>query len=942
MTLDYDIMLANHRGEITPAAAFTLQTERDAGNSMLEPIHPIRQKTPQLHIDGMPAPSPRPIVTAKPCLGKAILDQYEAASAWIDANGDDALKLKLQLHRDTVEPRRATEEGGDGTLGACVVARRRADVVQWAKGAGHGPRPVESPANGPAGHAVRYVDPAALAIRDSAPTSSHAYIVGKGPSLDRLTAADFTNELSPVLACNEAVQTIEKLSLPNPLFGVQQDARVGVDGCPKNGTWLLGSQSWVACKGKNHPNAIRYDCNKIGGHSKSLTADQCMRLLGSVGFKTATMLAFDACTSGEVDYAKSIGKSPVQFGQNPGRFKGYCIEISRCAMQNGLSLTWKSPYDWIVICVLKGGGKYGKDHAYWLRDQVSHRIATPHSFRILTDSQDLGPTAVGLSHGWPGWWSKLEMFRPGQLHGCILYLDLDVVLCRNIVLPDPKTIEEGFLYARPDWGRTGEINSSVMMFRAGTCRPVYDRMVAAPQQTMHEFSAHGDQHFTSTVMAGKIKPLPLIVNSYKLSKADPAVTDIMAFHGQPKPWDVDVDWIPVLARDHTSQTTMPSTMPQNRFRKSGVWNHEDLTDLAKMVVSIPGDFAEVGVFQGNAFRRLAELARDQKRLVHAYDSFIGMATPGEHDGTKYPKGRFDIGGPDAFRTLMRNHGLLDDSYAVHAGYIPECLNTEPQPTTIALAIVDLDHYAPTVAAIQWVWPRLAVGGIMALDDYFPGRIELASLAIDQWLNASGDVDILYLNNAQLIVRKRDRTTRFYTDQTQRTGNPHVLVSPGMTSMQKVTQGGILAVETVVTLGLSKDSMARKTLLDFGCGTGRVSRVLCGMFREILGYDTNVPAIALARTECPPVDRMVFSNLRYTNTLDEEGMYDVAISHNVFEHLNETDCLKAWSLLCCHVVPDGIILANIHIEDNRILAVHLGLTGTGLVWYHGPPIQLGKL
>nr|WP_145924153.1 hypothetical protein [Halomonas elongata] len=31
-----------------------------------------------------------------------------------------------------------------------------------------------------------------------------------------------------------------------------------------------------------------------------------------------------------------------------------------------------------------------------------------------------------LAHGWPGWWSKLELFRPHG--GDLLYLDLDTVV----------------------------------------------------------------------------------------------------------------------------------------------------------------------------------------------------------------------------------------------------------------------------------------------------------------------------------------------------------------------------------------------------------------------------------------------------------------------------------------------------------------------------------
>ena len=74
------------------------------------------------------------------------------------------------------------------------------------------------------------------------------------------------------------------------------------------------------------------------------------------------------------------------------------------------------------------------------------------------------------------------------------------------------------------------------------------------------------------------------------------------------------------------------------------------------------------------------------------DSFHGMADPGSHDGEKYPKGRFSVGGPDAFRQLMQGKGLAADQYILHPGYVPTVLADCPGNLRLSLALVDLDHY----------------------------------------------------------------------------------------------------------------------------------------------------------------------------------------------------------------------------------------------------------
>ena len=196
----------------------------------------------------------------------------------------------------------------------------------------------------------------------------------------------------------------------------------------------------------------------------------------------------------------------------------------------------------------------------------------------------------------------------------------------------------------------------------------------------------------------------------------------------------------------------PLDLP-NVERRHGSWNHADIEWLAPKVANVAGDFAEIGVFRGAAFRKVAELAAAQNKHAHAFDSFAGMDEPTAADGNAYPKGKFDIGGPAEFKRLMTKAGVARERYTLWAGYVPDCLNKAPSDLRFSFVILDLDHYQPTVEALAWLQPRINPGGILALDDYVPGGTGLATKAIREFRASDRSFRKLAEFNQQLILQK---------------------------------------------------------------------------------------------------------------------------------------------------------------------------------------------
>ena len=187
------------------------------------------------------------------------------------------------------------------------------------------------------------------------------------------------------------------------------------------------------------------------------------------------------------------------------------------------------------------------------------------------------------------------------------------------------------------------------------------------------------------------------------------------------------------------------------WRKPGRWYDPDIQRYTEIVSKVPGDFAEIGCFEGETFAKLIPIARAQCKTVHAFDSFQGMGDPGEFDWR--PKGQFDVGGVRGFRRLMSKRGFGENEYRVWDGFIPGCFDKAPVDISFSFVLLDVDNYEPTKRSLDWLWPRLRVEGVLALDDFYPNHDGEASKAIKEFLREKDDFDIVDHLNYQLILRK---------------------------------------------------------------------------------------------------------------------------------------------------------------------------------------------
>lgn len=371
------------------------------------------------------------------------------------------------------------------------------------------------------------------------PEHTHAYLVGKGPSLDTLVVQDFPDKQAPVLCLNESIHRIERLRLPNPCYCIQQDAKLLTTCKPVMSTWVLSKQAWVAGKGDVTALAYQYDPLDYGHKTTSLTGMVALDMLHKAGYTKITMLGFDARFGAGLGYAASIGHDAKCKGQADDRFIRHDERIAARAVETGIELEWIPPKPvgglWTVAMVCVGDGKaYHQGHVKALQDRFCECCDSSYNFAVLGDREWATDRVL---HNWPGWFSKLELFRPGLFMGPVLYLDLDVWPNRTFRLPDPAVLTPGLLYAPIDIGRPGVHQTSVMAWIGDTVTAPY----YAYRNKQH--TGRDDEVVIQKALSkrefGDIRKI-LSTKSWKLEPATRHSADIIYFHGSPKPWDPEV------------------------------------------------------------------------------------------------------------------------------------------------------------------------------------------------------------------------------------------------------------------------------------------------------------------------------------------------------------------------------------------------------------------
>jgi O-methyltransferase len=167
---------------------------------------------------------------------------------------------------------------------------------------------------------------------------------------------------------------------------------------------------------------------------------------------------------------------------------------------------------------------------------------------------------------------------------------------------------------------------------------------------------------------------------------------------------------------------------------------------------LPGAFAECGVWRGGSVLTMILVLQEigvTERDIYLFDTFEGMTAPGEHDTSALDPPALEtwtdarskdevpwsslfnseVFDEAAVRELLTSTGYPAERLHFVRGPVEETL-PQAAPDELALLRLDTDWYESTRHELEHLWPRLADGGVLIVDDY--GHWDGARRAVDEY------------------------------------------------------------------------------------------------------------------------------------------------------------------------------------------------------------------
>ena len=191
-----------------------------------------------------------------------------------------------------------------------------------------------------------------------------------------------------------------------------------------------------------------------------------------------------------------------------------------------------------------------------------------------------------------------------------------------------------------------------------------------------------------------------------------------------------------------------------------------LFNAVKYVVrnNIPGDFVECGVWRGGSSMMIALTLlhlRNTQRKLFLYDTFEGMSEPTEHDKTFRVEVADELLEKNVnnketsvwcladINDVQQNMGITKYPSAniqYIKGKVEDTIPSTLPSDGIALLRLDTDWYESTAHELKYLYPLLAVSGVMIIDDY--GHWDGCKKAVDE-----------YFETRPLLLNRIDYTGR---------------------------------------------------------------------------------------------------------------------------------------------------------------------------------------
>jgi O-methyltransferase len=180
----------------------------------------------------------------------------------------------------------------------------------------------------------------------------------------------------------------------------------------------------------------------------------------------------------------------------------------------------------------------------------------------------------------------------------------------------------------------------------------------------------------------------------------------------------------------------------------------ELWELVRQSAKLEGALLEVGVWRGGTgavIAKAAELAGIADPVILC-DTFTGVVKTSENDPHYHDGAHSDVDEKAVTAFLKDDFALTN--VQILRGIFPEETAHAVADLNFRFCHIDVDVYQSALDVFNWVWPRLAVGGIVVYDDYGFFGCDGVTRHVDE-LRDHADCHVIYnLNGHAVIVKIR--------------------------------------------------------------------------------------------------------------------------------------------------------------------------------------------
>jgi len=142
----------------------------------------------------------------------------------------------------------------------------------------------------------------------------------------------------------------------------------------------------------------------------------------------------------------------------------------------------------------------------------------------------------------------------------------------------------------------------------------------------------------------------------------------------------------------------------------------ELYVLAGSLQAKEGDFLEVGVWKGGS---AVVLGSQSERVANCKlwlaDTFSGVPTSTSSYDTLYRGGEHSDTSVDEVKNILSDCGI--ERFEILKGRFPQEVSSALENQKFRFVHIDVDTYESAAQVFKWVWPRMAIGGVVIFDDY---------------------------------------------------------------------------------------------------------------------------------------------------------------------------------------------------------------------------------